>query len=46
MQVIKISQILSHPDVIKVLPCGIQNKENIPLVTYQLDDIIRNLLLN
>ena len=46
MELIRISQILNHPDVIEILPYDIQNKENIPIVTYQLGNTVRNKLLN
>ena len=42
----RISQVLNHPDVIETLPCDIQNKDNIPMVTNQLGNTVRNKLVN
>ena len=36
----KLSGILNLPDVIETLPCNIQSKKNIPMVTYQLGNIV------
>ena len=46
VELIRISQIFNHPDVTETLPCDIQNKENINIVTYQLGNTVRNKLLN
>ena len=40
-ELIRISQLLNHLDVIKALPFDPQNKENTPMVTYQLGDNVR-----
>ena len=45
LELIKISQILNHPDVIETLPCVAQNKENIPMVTYQLYNTVRKKII-
>ena len=37
----RISQILNHLDIIENFPSDIQNKENIPMVTYQLGNTVR-----
>ena len=43
---IRLSKILNHPDVINSLPIDLQATENIPVVTYELGQPIRNKILN
>ena len=46
LELIKIWQILNLTDVVETLPCDIQTKDNIYMLTYQLGNAVRNNLLN
>ena len=41
VQLIRISRIVNHPDVIETLASSLQNGDNIPVVTYKLDGTVR-----
>ena len=41
LELIRIPEILNHPDTIETLPCDIQNKEKIPMIRYQLGNTVR-----
>ena len=46
VETIKLPKILNDPEVVSKLPGDMQDKENIPVVTYRLGGTIRNKILN
>ena len=36
LEAIELTKIFDHPDIIKTLPCNLQKKDNIPIVTYEI----------
>ena len=46
VELVRLSKIIRHPDVVASLPLDLQVKDNIPVVTYTLCEPIRNKILN
>ena len=46
IEAIRLSKILNHPDIFSTITLKLQNKEDIPVVTYKLGSTVRNKILN
>ena len=46
IEAIRLSQIFNHPNTVNKLPPDMQTKDDIPMVTFKLNNTIRNKILN